>query len=281
MASCDAHGYFGLFGIGLSVRPHRTLGIHQGIHRDAAAFGNLVVVEIMCAGDFHRTRAEVFVRIFVGDDRDQAALRLWTNRNFAQHANDRRIAFVRWVHSNSAVAKHGFGARGGDGDVIASFAERFVPVFVFFDVFIGGPTGERVFEVPHVAVNFDILDFKIGNGRFKMRVPVHEALAAIDQPVFVHLDENLDHSIVEVAVFTLRGVRRTGHGKGIARPIAGRAKALELFDDGATGFGFPFPDLFKECITAHLGAFRQAVGGEFLLNHQLGGDTRVVLARLP
>ena len=45
--------------------------------------------------------------------------------------------------------------------------------------------------MPHVTVNFPILDFEIGNCGFKFRVPVDQPLAAIDQAVIIKLDENL------------------------------------------------------------------------------------------
>ena len=123
------------------------------------------------------------------------------------------------MHGNRAVAQHGFRTGCGDGDVIAGFAQCLVTVFVFFDVFIGRTTRERVFEMPHVAVDFDIFDLKIGNRCLKMRVPIHEALATVDQPIVVHFHKDLDHGVVEVAFFTFGGVWGTGHGKCIAGPV--------------------------------------------------------------
>ena len=58
LAVGDGLGGGGFLDIGLAVGAHRGFGVHQVIHRDAAAFGDLIVVEIMRAGDLHRTRAE-------------------------------------------------------------------------------------------------------------------------------------------------------------------------------------------------------------------------------
>ena len=241
----------------------------------------------MRASDFHSTRAEILVRIFVSDDRDQATLRLGANRNFAEHTNDGGIAFVRRMHCYGAVTKHGFRAGRCDGNVIAGFFKRGNAVFIFLDVGIGGGLTtfrigrEGVFKVPHVAVDFDILNLKVRDCSFKMRVPVDETLAAIDQTVFVHLDEDLDDGVVEVAFFAFRCARCAGHSERIAGPIAGGPKPLELFDDGAAGFGFPFPDFLKEFLTAHFSAFRLPGFSKTFFDHQLGCDTRVILARLP
>ena len=53
--------------------------------------------------------------------------------------------------------------------------------------------------MPHMAVNFDVLDLEIGNRGLEMRVPVHQPLAAVDQALFIHLDKDLDHGVVEIS----------------------------------------------------------------------------------
>ena len=129
--------------------------------------------------------------------------------------------------------------------------------------------------------DFDILDFQIRNRGLEMRVPVDQTLAAIDQALVVHLDEDLDHGVMEVAFVTRRRVRRTGHGEGVARPIAGRAKTLELFDDRVAVLVFPLPDLRQEVIAAHIRAAEVRFLFQLLFDLKLGGDTRVVLTGLP
>ena len=60
--------------------------------------------------------------------------------------------------------------------------------------------------MPHMARNLDILDLKVGNRRFKMRVPVDQSFAAIDQTFSTHLNKDLDHRIVEIAALIRGGV---------------------------------------------------------------------------
>ena len=51
-------------------------------------------------------------------------------------------------------------------------------------------------------------------------------------------------------------------------------------DDGAAGFGFPFPDFFQEFLAAHSDAAHLPLG-QLALDDQLGGDAGVVGAGLP
>ena len=196
---------------------------------------------------------------------------LWSHRNFAELADDGGVTFIVWMDGHRAIAQHGFGAGGGDADIVAHLAQGDVAVFVFFDVFIFGPACQRVFEMPHVAVNLDILDLEVRDCGFEMRVPVDQPFAAIDQAFVIKIDENLEHGVVEVFI----------HGKGVAIPVTGCAKAFELVDNGRAVFLFPLPDLFNERLAAHVGAGWQALFGQHLFDLQLGGDTGVVLSGLP
>ena len=180
-----------------------------------------------------------------------------------------------------AVTEHGFGAGRGDGDVVAFLFEDDVSVFVFLDINVGRAACERVFEVPHVAVNFEVFDLQVGNGSLEMRVPVYEAFAAIDEAVVVHFDEDFDDGVVEVAFLAFRGVRGAGHGEGVAGPIARGTEALQLLDDGAAGFLLPLPDFGGEGLAAHFSAGGLLGLGEVAFDDHLGGDAGVVLARLP
>ena len=196
---------------------------------------------------------------------------LRADRNFAKLADDRRIALVRGVNGNRAVAQHRLGTGRRNRDIVALFLEGDVAVGVLLDIGIGGPVGERVLEVPHMAVGFLVLDFEIGNRRFELRVPVDEALAAIDQAFLVEGDEDFEHGLGQALI----------HGEAFARPVAGGAEALQLVEDQATRFRLPLPDLLDEGLTAHLATARQLFGGQLTLNDHLGRDAGMVHARLP
>ena len=70
--------------------------------------------------------------------------------------------------------------------------------------------------MPHVARRLNIFDFKIGNRCFEMWVPIDQTFAAIDQPLIVHFNEDLDHCIREIA----------RHGECFTVPITRRTKAF-------------------------------------------------------
>ena len=180
------------------------------------ALRHAIIVEVMRPGDLHRAGPEGRVGVFIGNDRDQAALILWPHGNFTKFSNDWRITFIRWVNGHRPIAQHGFGPRRGDGNVVARLAQGHSPVGIFLDIVIGFATRQRVFEMPHMPRHFDSLNLQIGNRGFKLRVPVHQPLAAIDQALVVHIDKDLDHRVVEIALFPRRCARRAGHGKGFA-----------------------------------------------------------------
>ncbi len=146
----------------------------------------------------------------------------WPYGNLAELAYDRRIARVIRVHCHGPVTQHCLGASGGDRDVIALFREGHIALFVFLDVGICRSVRERVFEVPHVTSNFEIFDLKVGDRCFEMRVPVDQPLAAIDEPLLIHFNKNLDHSVVEIRRILVANARVTlctCHGKSISIPI--------------------------------------------------------------
>ena len=201
--------------------------------------------------------------------------------DFAELADDGGVAFVTGMHRNRAVAQHGFGPGGGDGDVVARLAQYDISILVFFDIGVGGTPCERVFEVPHVARGFDVFDFEVGDGGLKVRVPVHQALAAVDEALVVHIDKDLDDGVVEIAIFADWRARGTGHSEGVSGPIAGGAETFQLVDDGVAGFCFPGPDFLEEVFAAQLAAGGCAFFGQFAFDNHLRGDACVVLARLP
>ena len=137
-----------------AIGPHLAARVHQPVAGQSVALGHGVIVEIMRAGDLDGTRAKGRVGVFIGNDRDQTV----TQGQMHHLANNRLIAFVRGMHRHRAIAEHGFGPGGGDGNVIALFAQGHVSIRVFLNIIIGFAPGEAVFEMPHMARNFGVLD---------------------------------------------------------------------------------------------------------------------------
>ncbi len=121
------------------------------------------------------------------------------------------------------------------------------------------------------AAGFGLRDhLEVGQRRVQHRVPVHETLAAIDQPVLVQAHEDFEHGRGEACV----------HREAVARPVDRVAEPAHLARDRVARFLFPLPHALDEFLAAEV-VPRPAVGGKLALDHHLRGDARVVGARLP
>lgn len=162
--------------------------------------------------------------------------------------------------------------RRRDHDIVARLEFGRIAVFVECDrILVGDAFLERIAEVPEIAVDLVLFDFEVGDRRQQLRVPVDEALVLVDQALLVERDEDFQDS----------GRQALVHGETLARPVAGGAEALQLVEDQAAGFLFPFPDPVNESLAAHLAAARKLALHQLALDDHLGGDARMVHARLP
>ena len=116
-----------------------------------------------------------------------------------------------------------------------------------------------------IAALFAVLDLKVGQRGMAARAPIGDALAAIDKPLLVEIDESRAHGAAGAVV---ERERRAG-------PVAGCADALNLFIDAAAVLIDPLPDALYELIAAEVVA-RNAVGGKHALDDDLSGDAGVV-----
>ena len=143
----------------------------DGDERQLVPQRHLVVIEIVRAGDLHAARAEVLVDVAVGDHRDPPI----AERQIDHLADEVPVALVIRVHGEGAVGQHGLGPRGGD-----VHAAHRLPVGIGLRT-----VAERIEDVPHRPVALLVLDLEVGDGREQYRVPVHQPLAAVDEPLFV------------------------------------------------------------------------------------------------
>ncbi|MNI25655.1 hypothetical protein D3C73_793170 [compost metagenome] len=221
--------------------------------RQVVTLADFVVVEVVGRGDFHAAGAEFRVAVIVGDDRDAAA----NQRQLDKFADQGFVAFIVRVNGHGGVAEHGFRASGRDDQEVVAFSGL-------------GAVGQRVFQVPQETFLVVVFHFEVGNRRVQLGVPVDQALAAVDQAVFVQADESLFNGLREAVV----------HGEALAAPIYGRTEATDLTADVAAGLILPFPDFLEEFFAAQVVA-ALALGFELTLDQHLCGDTGVVGTRLP
>ncbi len=169
------------------------------------------------------------------------------------------ITLVVRMHRHRGIAEHGLRPRGGDHDEARGI------------VGVEGLAFQRIAQIPEAALDLDLLHLEIGNRRQQFRIPVHQPLVLVDQPLAVQFDEHLHHRARQALI----------HRETFARPVAGRAEALQLIDDDAAAFGLPLPDPLEKSGAAHVAPARLLPLHQLPLDHHLGRDAGVIGARLP
>ncbi len=206
------------------------------------ALADLIVVQVVRGRDLDHAGAEFAVDIVVGDDGDLAV----GQRQAHGLADQCGVALVFRMHHHRDVAQQRFGPRGGDRQVARAVRERIV-------------------DVPQRAVLFLADHFKVGHRGHQDRIPVHQALAAIDQTLFIELDEHAAHRSRHFRV----------HREIFARPVDRGAQAAHLAGDGRAGLFLPFPHALDEFLAAEVVA-RQFLRVELAFDHDLRGNACMV-----
>ncbi len=227
----------------------------QGQDADHSQFVSLthrIVIEVVRGRDLDHARAEFLVHIVVGDDGNFTL----AQGEFNGLADQVAVAFIFRVHHHSHVAQQRLGAGGGDGKIGQAMQ--------------GVRHAEWIADVIHETVFFFLHHFQIGYGGMQFRIPVHQALAAIDQALVEKAHEGFSHRPGQALI----------HGETLARPVGGGAQPAHLTRDTVAGVLFPFPDFFDEFFPAQIMA-RNALCIQLAFDDDLGRDARVVGARLP
>ena len=161
------------------------------------------------------------------------------------------VAFVFRVYRHRGIAQHGFRPGSRDGQVALA-------------------AGQGVAEVPERPFFFFGNDFQVRDGGMEGRVPVDQAVAAVDQAFFVQFDKDLLHC----------GRQARVHGEALTRPVQGGAQAAQLPGDVAAGLLLPVPYFLVEFFATEFLA-AAALCLQLPFHHHLGGDAGVVGAHLP
>src|ERR1051325_3714154 len=161
------------------------------------------------------------------------------------------VSLVLRMHGHAGVAEHLFGTRRRDGEL---------PIRSF----------DRIVDVIELAVALAELDFDVGDGGAAVRAPVDDGQVAIDQAVFVQLDEDVADGAREAFV----------EREALASPVAGNAEALELVFDLAGVLLLPLPHALDEFVIAELET-GDALLRQLAPDHPLRGDAGVIGAGKP
>ncbi len=229
------------------LRRHAAFVVDGFDRRQIMPLPDLEVVGIVGRRHLQAAGAEFLVHVGVADD---------GNAPLHQRQDDGVrgqifVAFVFGMDGHGGVAQHGFRPGGGHHDAALAL-------------------GEGIANLVEMAVQLLVFHFQVGQGGVAAGAPVDDALAPVDEPLFVELDEHLADGPGQAFV----------HGEPLPVPVAGGAQMLELVDDGAAVFLAPFPDPFDEFLPAQGVAIR-SLFRQLPLHHVLGGDAGVVGAGHP
>ena len=212
-----------------------------------------VVVEVVRRRDLHAAGSELRIHVFVRDHGNPPP----HQRQHHGGAHQRAVAGVVRMHGHRGVAEHGLRARGGDNHMV-------------FAVVGAGAVRQWIAEVPEVAALLHVLHFQIRNGGAQLRIPVHQALAAVDEPLLEEPHEHFQDGARETLV----------HGEAFARPVHRRPHAAYLAGNAGAGAALPLPDLVDERVASQIRA-AHALRQQLPLHHHLRGYLGVVGAGLP
>ena len=215
---------------------------------------DFIVVKVVRRGDLHAAGAFFHIGVFIANDRNAAV----NQRQDHEFADKVFIARIFRVNGHAGIAQHGLRSGGGDDQII-------------FTVSGFRAVGQRIADMPHRAFRLAVFHFQIGDSGAQFRVPVDQALAAVDQIFFIQADKDFFDGVGQAFV----------HGKALALPVHGVAQAAHLAGNGAAGLRFPLPDFIDKGVATVVVAGFTFFGGNLTLNHHLGSDTRVVGTGLP
>ncbi len=156
-------------GLGYLVVERRVVG-QDVVHRQVMALADFVVIEIVRRRYLDAAGAELGLDVVVGNNRDLSA----DDGEFDFLAHEVTVALVVGVHGDGAVAQHGFGAGRRDDKMAVAVSQR-------------------IAEMPEFAGFVLRQHLEVGQCRVQDRIPIHEALAPVDQSFLVQGDEDLAH----------------------------------------------------------------------------------------
>ena len=211
------------------------------------ALAHFKVVGIVGGGDLHHAGALFHVRVLVAHDGDF----LVDEGQDHVTAVEMGVAGVVGVNGHGGIAQHGFGAGGGQLQLFARLLHG-------------------IEDVPEIAVLFDIFHFGVGDGGHVVGAPVHQAVAPVDEALFIQPHEHLAHGLGAALV----------HGEALPVPVAARAHAAKLAGDAPAVLPLPGPGVLQEAFAAQhfLG---ESLAAELFHHLHLGGDGCVVGAGQP
>ena len=235
--------------LAVALDDHRVLVENIDL-RQVVGLTHGVIVGVVSRGDLDEAGAKVGVDMPILKDRNLAV----DDGELDGLTHKGGLLGVLRGDGDARVAEHCLGARGGDDDIVLT-VDRL---------------GQRVAQVPQVALLVLVLGLVVRDGGGAVGAPVDDALAAVDQTIVVPVAEDLTHGLGVILV----------HGEALVVEVDGAAHALDLLDDDAAVLVGPIPASVDKLVATDLQA-ADALALEFLVDLGLRSDTGVVGAEHP
>ena len=223
-------------------------GLREDVHHgEVVALADFKVVEVVGGRDLYAAGSEFAIHVFVSDDGN-----FTVGQGEFQHLADQvLVAFVVRMHGDSLVTEKRFRTRRRNDDAFAA---------------VGG----RVTDFPEMSGGFFAFDFEVAHRALQLRIPVDEALAAVNEAFAIKLNEGLFHDLGQL--FVHREIK-TG-------PVKAVPQAAHLIQNRTARNLLPVPNALDEFITADVAAIL-AFALQLAFHHDLRGDAGVIGTRKP
>ena len=223
--------------------------VHHLDHRQIVPLADQEVVGVMRRRNLDAAGPEADFHILVPDDRNLPV----HNRQDHGFADEVAVLLIVRVDRHRGIAEHGLGTGGGHLDIRAR-----LPL-------------DGVAHMPEAAGLLGINHLGVRERREAVRAPVDDAVAAVNQPLFVKLDKHLAHRARAALV----------KGEALAGPVTGGAQLFELPRDARLVLVLPMPDPLEEFLPPQVVPGQALLLAQALLHLDLGGNAGVVGARHP
>ena len=207
-----------------------------------------IVIDVVRRRDLQTARTELDVDVLVLDDGDRTA----DDGHDELLATEEVIALVIGVDTYGGVPHDGLGTGRSDDDILVCLAL------------------DEVAQVIELTLLLLIDDLLVAEGSLCLGVPVHDTHAAVDEPLAVEVDEDVDDALATLIV----------HGEGGTLPVAGSTEALELLEDDAPVLARPVPSVLEEGFARQV-VLLDALSSQTADDLRFGSDRGVVGTRYP
>ena len=226
---------------------HSAVVVHDADNWQIVAFTDLEIVGVVGGRYLDRSRAEIFLHVFVKHYGDLSADER-KNEHAPLHS---RITRVLWIDRDRGIAEERFRSCRRNGNVTVTVLER-------------------IFYMPKMRRFGNVIDFGVGYCRLTARTPVDYTVAAVDIALVVKLDEHLAHGFAALLV----------HSERHSRPIQTYAERFELLDYTVAVLALPRPCALQKSFAPYVG-FAQTLVAHRFHDFHFGRYGRVIVTGQP